>query len=389
MEKANDMIYLDNAATSFPKPLRVYEEIDRCMRMYCANPGRGGHKMSIASGKAISEAREKISAFFNIDNPLRLAFTKNATEAINIAIKGVVKPGDHVITSCMEHNAVIRPLKTLEKDRIINLSIVEGDSFGQIDIEKMVACINPRTRLIVCTLSSNVNGIIFPIKKIGQIARTRGILFLVDASQGAGSEEIDVDDMNIDMLAFPGHKGLLGPQGTGGIYIREGIDIIPIMQGGTGSVSDYLYQPEMMPDLIESGTLNTPGIIGLAYGIDFINETGLSNIKIFKHSLIKRLMEGMEEINGIVQYSLKDIDNNTGIAAINFEGVDSSEVSYILDKEFGIATRAGLHCAPLAHKTLGTTGQGVVRFSVGCFNTVEEIDYTLEALRKISIRFKQ
>jgi len=382
------MIYLDNAATSFPKPLRVYDEVDRCLRTYCANPGRGGHAMSIASGKAVSEAREKISAFFNIDDPLRLAFTKNATEAINTAIKGVLKPGDHVITTCMEHNSVIRPLKTLEKDGIISLSIVEGDNFGRIDIERVIDYINLRTRLIVSTLSSNVNGVIFPIKEMGRIARTRGILFLVDASQGAGVEEIDVDEMNIDMLAFPGHKGLLGPQGTGGIYIREGIDITPIIQGGTGSISDYLYQPEMMPDLIESGTLNTPGIIGLAYGIDFINKTGLSNIKIFKHSLIKRLMEGMEEIKGIVQYSLMDIDNNTGIAAMNFEGVDSSEVSYILDKEFGIATRAGLHCAPLAHKTLGTTGQGAVRFSVGCFNTVEEIDYTLEALRKISSRFK-
>jgi len=382
------MVYLDNAATSFPKPLRVYDEIDRCMRTYCANPGRGGHAMSIASGKAVSEAREKISAFFNIDNPLRLGFTKNATEAINIAIKGVLRPGDHVITTCMEHNAVIRPLKTLERDGIISLSIVEGDDFGQIDIGDLLNYINAHTRLIVCTLSSNVNGIVYPIKEIGRIARTRGILFLVDASQGAGAEEIDVDEMNIDMLAFPGHKGLLGPQGTGGIYIREGIDIVPIMQGGTGSVSDYLYQPEIMPDMIESGTLNTPGIVGLACGVDFIKETGLGNIKIFKYSLIKRLMEGMEEIDGIVQYSMKDIDNNTGIAAMNFKDVDSSEVSYILDKEFGIATRAGLHCAPLAHKTLGTAGQGVVRFSVGCFNTIEDIDYTLEALRKISLRFK-
>ncbi|NMA67121.1 MAG: aminotransferase class V-fold PLP-dependent enzyme [Clostridiaceae bacterium] len=382
------MIYLDNAATSFPKPFKVYDEIDRCMRSYCANPGRSGHAMAIVSGKAIYEARERISTFFNIDNPLRLAFTKNATEALNIAIKGVLKPGDHVITSCMEHNSVIRPLKTLEKDGIISLSIVEGDNFGQIDTQKILDYINNQTRLIVCTLSSNVNGIILPIKKIGEIARTRGILFLVDASQGAGAEEIDVDEMNIDILAFPGHKGLLGPQGTGGIYVREGIDIVPIMHGGTGSASDYLYQPEMMPDMIESGTLNTPGIIGLACGIDFINKTGLNNIKIFKFSLIKRLMEGMEEIDRIVQYSVKDIDNNSGIAAMNFQGIDSSEVSYILDKEFGIATRAGLHCAPLAHKTLGTTGQGVVRFSVGCFNTVEEIDYTLEALRKISLRFK-
>ncbi len=382
------MVYLDNAATSFPKPLRVYDEIDRCMRTYCANPGRGGHAMSIESGKAVSEAREIISAFFKIDNPLRLAFTKNATEALNIAIKGVLKPGDHVITTCMEHNSVIRPLKTLEKDGVISLSIVEGDNLGQIDVHEMTGYINRRTRLIVCTLSSNVNGIIYPIKEIGEMARTRGILFLVDASQGAGTEEVDVDKMNIDILAFSGHKGLLGPQGTGGIYVREGIDINPLMQGGTGSVSDYLFQPEMMPDMIESGTLNTPGIVGLAYGVDFINKTGLNNIKIFKHLLIKRLMEGMEEIDGIVQYSVKDISNNTGIAAMNFQGVDSSEVSYILDKEFGIATRAGLHCAPLAHKTLGTAGQGVVRFSVSCFNTVEEIDYTLEALRKISLRYK-
>lgn len=382
------MVYLDNAATSFPKPLRVYDEIDRCMREYCANPGRGGHTMSIASGMAVSLARERISAFFNINNPLRLSFTKNATEALNVAIKGVLKPGDHVITTCMEHNSVIRPLKTLEKDDIIELTIVDGDNFGQINAAAVGNSVNSKTKLIVCTFSSNVNGIILPIEEIGSIARSKGILFLVDASQGAGVEKIDVEKMNIDMLAFPGHKGLLGPQGTGGLYVRERIGIVPLMEGGTGSASENLYQPQMMPDILESGTLNTPGVIGLGYGVNFINSLGLANIKLFKYSLIERLIEGMEEIEGVVIYSRKEFDNNSGIAAMNFEGVDSSEVSYILDKEYGIATRAGLHCAPLAHKTIGTARQGVVRFSVGCFNTIEDIDYTLEALANIYQRFK-
>ena len=377
------MIYLDNAATSYPKPDRVYSEINRCMREYCANPGRGGHSMAIISSNAVMEAREVVSSFFNISNPMQLCFTKNATEALNIAIKGILKPGDHVITTSMEHNSVIRPLKSLESDWDIKLTIVKGNNIGRVEIEDIQSSITSKTRLIICTMSSNVNGLIFPVKEIGKIARKNGVAFLVDASQGAGTISIDVLDMCIDLLAFPGHKGLMGPQGTGGLYVRDGLILSPITQGGTGSNSENLFQPEIMPDLLESGTLNTPGIIGLGCGIQFINTLGLDKLKLHKYMLTKRLMEGMEEINGIRMYSTNNIGENSGIVAMNFIDSDATEVSYILDKEYGIATRAGLHCAPLAHSTLGTLKSGAVRFSIGCFNTPDEIDYTLEALRKI------
>lgn len=378
------MIYLDNAATSFPKPERVYDEINKCMREYCANPGRGGHAMSICSGRAVMEAREVVCDFFGISDVMQLSFTKNATEALNIAIKGYLNPGDHVITTSMEHNSVIRPLKTLERDSGVFVSIIKGNEFGEINPADIKKQIRPNTKLIVTTLSSNVNGIILPVKEIGSIAKETGVAYLLDASQGAGTIKIDVGEMNIDMLAFPGHKSLLGPQGTGGLYVKEGVKLKSIFQGGTGSNSENLYQPEIMPDLLESGTLNTPGIIGLRYGIDFINSFGIENIKSYKYLLIKKLHEGIEGLAGIEIYSKNDMDNNSGIVAFNFNEVDSTEVSYVLDRAFQIATRAGLHCAPLAHETLGTLKKGIVRLSIGCFNTIDEIDFTINSIKEIA-----
>lgn len=378
------MIYLDNAATSFPKPECVYRDIDECMRKYCANPGRGGHSMSIAAGMAVTGARDAICQFFNISEPMQLAFTKNATEALNIGIKGILKPGAHVITSGMEHNSVIRPLKTLQKDIGIEISCLEGNGFGEIEPDTFKKAIKSSTMLIVCTLSSNVNGIIMPVDEIGKIAGESGTFFLLDASQGAGSIELDVQRQNIDMLAFPGHKGLMVPQGAGGLYARECIKLKPLMEGGTGSLSDYEYQPEFMPDLLESGTLNMPGIVGMSSGVRYIEGKGVGGVGGYKFSLVKRLIEGVSEIKTIKLYSVAEIKRNSGIVAINMEGLDSTELSYILDREYGIATRAGLHCSPWAHKTLGTTDTGVVRFSVGCFNTADEIDYTVDALTKIS-----
>ena len=301
-----------------------------------------------------------------------------------MGIKGVLRSGDHVITTSMEHNSVIRPLKTMEKDKKIQITIIKGNAFGEINPEALRKAIKPNTKLIVTTLSSNVNGIILPVKEIGRIAKEKGVKYLLDASQGAGTIKIDVEEMNIDLLAFPGHKGLLGPQGTGGLYVKEGIKIRTITEGGTGSNSENLYQPEMMPDLLESGTINTAGIVGLRYGIDFINSFGLENIENYKYLLIKRLHEGIEGAKGIKLYSKNEGHNNSGILAFNFDEVDSSEVSYVLDKAYKIASRAGLHCAPLAHETLGTSKRGIVRLSVGCFNTLEEIDFTITALREIA-----
>lgn len=382
------MIYLDNAATSYPKPEEVYTAIDKCLREYCANPGRGGHKMSLASARAVMEVREEISEFFNIENPLRICFTKNATEALNIAIKSFISTGDHVVTTCMEHNSVIRPLKELEKDKGIELTILEGsDSHGVLTAEDFRKAIKDNTKLFISTLSSNVNGVIMPIKEIGDVAKENNIIFLLDASQGAGTIKIDVKEMNIDLLAFPGHKGLLGPQGTGGLYVREGLIAKPLMEGGTGSNSFKLIQPEGMPDNLESGTLNTPGIIGLGAGLKFIKKVGIDYIRSHKKSLVKNLIEGVKNIKGVKLYSSDDIENNSGIVAINIGNINSNQVSYELDTIYNIATRGGLHCSPLAHKRLGTLNQGIVRLSVSLFNTEEEIKYTLNALKRIADKF--
>ena len=381
------MIYLDNAATSFPKPESVYLEMDRCMRNYCANPGRGGHSMAIEAGRAVIEARDVICSFFNIRNPMQLCFMKNATEALNTAIKGWLKPGDHVITTCMEHNSVMRPLRTLERDIVIELSIVTGNELGEIEPDAVKKQIKSNTRLIVSTLSSNVNGVIMPFGEMGRLAKEAGVPFLLDASQGAGYINIDVDEQCIDMLAFPGHKGLLGPQGTGGLYVREGITLKSLMEGGTGSNSEYPFQPEIMPDLLESGTLNTPGIVGLCAGIKQIMACGLEAVSSYRFILTERLIKGLEHINGVNLYSVADNPRNSGIAAMNLVGMDSTELSYILDKKYGIATRAGLHCAPSAHRTLGTEKTGIVRLSIGCFNTVDDIDLTVEAVRSISKKY--
>jgi cysteine desulfurase/selenocysteine lyase len=379
------MVYLDNAATSYPKPEEVYTAVDECMRKYCANPGRGGHSMSLTSARAVLDVRETLCDFFNIPNPLRLCFTKNATEALNIAIKSSLSQNDHVITTSMEHNSVIRPLKELEKSRKIELTILGGDNkYGSLNPNHFEEAIKENTKLIVCTLSSNVNGVIMPVKEIGKIARRGNIIFLVDGSQGAGSVNIDVIDMNIDMLAFPGHKGLLGPQGTGGLYIKEDISVKPLIEGGTGSHSSKLTQPCTLPDSLESGTINTPGIIGLGAGVKYIKKIGIENIRSHKYSLVKALMEGVRECKGIEIYNIDDYEKNSGIVALNIGDINSNQISYELDNDYFIATRAGLHCSPLAHKKLGTMERGIVRLSVGAFNTIEEIEYTIKALKNIS-----
>jgi len=386
--KRNGIIYLDNAATSFPKPDCVLEEMERCMREYCANPGRGAHRLSAKAGMAVLKARNTVSKLFNISDPLRLCFTKNTTEALNIAIKGIATPGCHVITTPMEHNSVMRPLRTLERDLGIEISVVPGNSLGEIDPDDVRREIKSNTRLIVSTLSSNVNGIIMPIEEIGSIARETGICFLVDAAQGAGSIPVDVERQYIDMLALPGHKGLLGPQGTGCLYVRKGIRLKSLMEGGTGSNSELLLQPDDMPDMLESGTLNTPGIVGLGSGASFVAEKGVDEIHRYKFKLVNLLMEGLSEIKNVTIYSVNDIKRNSGIVAINLDDMDSTELSYILDSEYGICTRAGLHCSPSAHRTLGTSKRGIVRISVGYFNTVSDILQTVRAIQNISARMK-
>lgn len=376
------MIYFDNAATTFPKPPEVIEAVSDCLKNYCANPGRGGHKLSLQSGRVILEARELLAELYNSNSPDRIILTHNATEALNLALKGFLKKGSHVITTSMEHNSVMRPLKALEKLGI-ETAVVQCSRKGEIDIIDIEKEIRKETVLITVTHASNVVGTIMPISEIGSLAKNYGLEFLVDASQTAGVYEIDVDKMNISMLAFTGHKSLLGPQGTGGLYIREGLDLTPLKEGGTGSKSDSLYQPDIIPDRFESGTHNTPGIAGLCAGINFIKELGIANIRKHEQELAQYFRDGLKGIKQIKVYGTQDIYKQAPVVSINIGEIGSSEVSYILDQTFDIATRSGLHCAPIAHKTLGTLEQGTVRFSFGYFNTREEIEKTIAAIEQI------
>ncbi len=377
------MIYFDNGATTFPKPDIVYDAVMKAMKEYGANPGRSGHKLAIRMGREIYETRELLAKLFNIDNPMNIIFTYNCTESLNLAIKGILSKGDHVITSSMEHNSVLRPLFSLEKEGV-ELTIVNANPEGKIRVEDIVINIKDNTKLIVITHVSNLTGTIMPIEEIGKIAREKGIYFLVDAAQSAGVYDIDVKRMNIDMLAFPGHKGLLGPQGTGGLYIREGLLLKEIKQGGTGSFSHVLDQPDIFPDRYESGTLNGPGIIGLGAGVKYIFNRGIENIRKHEEELTKHFLEGLSKIDKVKIYGPLNEKEQGAVVSINIGNEDSSEISFILDEKYDIQVRPGLHCAPLAHKTIGTFEQGVVRFSFGPFNTHDELDYALKAIREIA-----
>ncbi|MBO3444561.1 aminotransferase class V-fold PLP-dependent enzyme [Clostridium sp. CCUG 7971] len=377
------MIYLDNAATTYPKPDRVYNAVMDCMKNYCANPGRAGHKLAMKAAREIYDARENIAKLFNIDNPMSIVFTNNATDSLNLAIKGVVKSGDHIVTTSMEHNSVIRPIKSLEKHGVEN-TIVKCDKDGFLNIEDLKKAIKPNTKLIVTTHASNVCGTIIDIKSVGDIAKDNNILYLVDASQTAGVYDINVAKINVDMIAAPGHKCLLGPQGTGILYIRDGLNVNILKEGGTGSKSEELFQPELLPDKYESGTHNTPGIVGLNEGIKFIFEEGIENIRSHEEELCQYMLNKLENVPNITIYGPKDSKKRAAVISINIDNIDSGEITFLLDSEYDIATRSGIHCSPLAHETLGTLEQGAVRFSLGYFNTKEDIDKAVKALQNIS-----
>lgn len=377
------MVYFDNAATSFPKPDKVYDSIMKAMKEYGANPGRSGHKLALKLGREIFETRELLAKLFNIKNPMNLIFTFNCTESLNIGIKGILNKGDHVITTSMEHNSVLRPLKALEKEGI-EITIVRGDSAGRINPKDIEKSIKKNTKLIITTHVSNLTGTIMPIKEIGNIAKDNGIYYLVDAAQSAGVYSIDVEEMGIDILAFPGHKGLLGPQGTGGLYIREGLAVKEITQGGTGSISHLLEQPDISPDRYESGTPNGPGIVGLGAGVKYILENGIENIRKHEEDLTKYFIEEITKIKDVKVYGPLNIEEQGAVVPINIGDEDSSEISYILDQNYDIEVRPGLHCAPIAHKTINTFEQGVVRFSFGPFNTHDEIELGIKAIKAIS-----
>lgn len=377
------MIYLDNAATTFPKPESVYAKMDDCMRNYCANPGRSGHKMAMESARVVEETRDIIAKLFNIKNPMDVVYTFNATDSLNLAIKGFLKPGDHVITTTMEHNSVLRPIMELENIGVEH-TFVQADEEGRVDPKDVEAAIKDNTKLIAIIHASNVTGTLIDIETIGKIAKNHGITYLVDASQSAGIYDIDVDKLNIDMLAMPGHKGLLGPQGTGVLYVNNKIRLHSQREGGTGSKSEEIIQPDLYPDKYESGTHNTPGIVGLGAGVEFLLETGLDNIRKHEEELSQYMIDEILKIDGVKLYGPKSAKERAAVIAVNIKDLDSGEVTFRLDREFGIATRSGIHCAPLAHKSIGTLKQGAVRFSLGYFTTKEEVEEAIKAIKVIA-----
>lgn len=375
------MIYLDNSATSFPKPNEVYEEVISCMKNYAANPGRGSHKMAIEADEKIMETRNVIARLFNIDNPLNIIFTNNATEALNIGIKGILNSREHVISTVVEHNSVLRPLKFLTK-RGTNVTLLGVNSEGFLNINDMKKEVRKNTKAIIINHASNVIGSVQDLESIGDFARKNGIIFMVDASQSAGALDIDVKKNNINILAFPGHKGLFGPQGTGGLYIDENLNLKEFKQGGTGSNSNSMDQPNFLPDKFESGTLNTPGIAGLCEGIKFINRVGIGCIKNQEMMLVKYFVEEMKKLDYIELYGSKNLENRCAVVSFNIKGKESSEVGYLLNKK-DIAVRTGYHCAPLIHGIIGTVNRGTVRVSPGYFNTLEDMEYLIRSVVEI------
>lgn len=377
------MIYLDNAATSWPKPEAVCQAVNDCLRYAGGSPGRGGHGMARAADQIMFEARQELAWLLKVNNPASIMFSYNATDALNIALFGLLKPGDKVVTSSMEHNAVARPLRELER-RGIRLDVILCDKDGRLPLEDLKAGLNG-ARAVVVGHGSNVTGTLAPLAEIGSLAAAAGAVFVVDAAQTCGVEEIDVEGFGVDILAFSGHKGFLGPQGTGGLYLRPGLDVIPLRYGGTGSQSDSDQQPAFYPDRLESGTPNTPGIAGLLAGIRFIRETGLSKIRQVEKEFTTRLLEGLASIPKVAIYGPGASESRTAVVSFTIEGVDSGEVAWRLDRDYGIACRAGLHCAPWAHQTIGTLRSGTIRFSPGYFNTANDIVAAVEAVKAAAL----
>ena len=376
-------IYLDHAATSFPKPAAVCRLMNEVMRRIGANPGRSDHKLARKANQIITETREKIAELFGIPQAERVVFTCNTTEAINLGLKGLLSRGDHVITSAVEHNSVIRPLTGLERAGV-RFTQIPCSRQGHLKIRLLKKCLERKTKLIVLTHASNVTGSFFPVEEVGEFARSKGILFLVDAAQTAGLVPIDVEKMKIDLLACPGHKSLYGPQGTGFLYIGKGIDLRPLKEGGTGTDSESADQPSTLPARFESGTLNTPGIAGLGAGVSFVLKEGVEKIWKKEKQLTEYLLRRLRKNNGIRIYGPPEGEERMPLVSFNVNSLDPAEVSFILDDIYDILVRAGLHCAPQAHRTLGTFPAGTVRASWGYFNTPEDMEALVKALQEIT-----
>jgi cysteine desulfurase family protein len=375
-------IYLDNAATSHPKPEAVYQAVDHALREIGASPGRGGYRRGLEATRIVFATRESLAKLFGIKDSARLAFTGSATEALNLAIAGMLRPGDHAVTTTMEHNSVSRPLRLAEM-RGATITRIPCDRSGLLDLSDLATALRSDTRLIVLSHCSNVTGTLQPLSEIGQIAKQAGVPLLVDAAQSAGVIPIDVEAMGITLLAAPGHKGLLGPQGTGFLYIEESIELPPLLVGGTGSHSSEEEQPEEMPGRFESGTLNTPGIAGLGAGAEFILSTGIETIRKKEALLVRQIWEGLSKIREINLHGPAPDKERGGIVSFTAEGRDPAMIGFTLDHEYGIEVRTGLHCAPAAHRTIGTFPSGTIRVSPGWFTTEAEIEIFLSAMRQI------
>jgi cysteine desulfurase/selenocysteine lyase len=376
------LIYFDNAATSRPKPPEVLQAMNDYMINVCANSGRSGHQLSIEASRIVYRTREALAKLFNADDPLQIVFTLNATESINLALQGILQHSDHVITSSMEHNSVMRPLRALESQGV-EITVIKCSQQGVLDPSDVRNSVKKNTKMIVLNHASNVIGSIQPVEEIGLIARENEILFLLDSAQTAGACEIDVQKMNVDLLAFSGHKSLYGPVGTGGLYIRNGINLKPLKYGGTGSRSDEEYQPDFLPDRYESGTLNIVGIAGLGAGVEFVMQKGVENIRKKECELTQKLINGLLSIPKVSVYGSLNAQKQIGVVSFNIQGFSPSEVAMYLEEHFDILCRASLHCSPSAHKTIGTFPDGAVRFSLGIFTTDNDVDIAVNTIRKL------
>ncbi|MCG6946686.1 MAG: aminotransferase class V-fold PLP-dependent enzyme [Deltaproteobacteria bacterium] len=381
------MIYLDNAATSFPKPKQVIDAVAHYLDEIGGNPGRAAHAQAREAGRVIDRTRRSLATLLGNVKPSRLLCTPSTTVALNLAFKGLLQAGDHVVTTSMEHNSVMRPLHALQKLGISHSQIPCSPS-GELDPADILPLIQPQTRLIALIHGSNVTGNLMPVSEVGKMARERGILLLVDAAQTVGKIPIDPQQSNIDLLAGPGHKGLLGPMGTGFLYVRPGLELEPLWQGGTGTYSESMEQPETWPERFESGTLNAPGLAGLAAGIAEVQKQGLEAIAAHEQSLIESLADGLNQLPGIILYGSPDKSSCTGTLSFNVQALDCSEVAHILDTAYAIAVRSGLHCAPAAHRTINTFPHGTVRVSVSPYNTQEDIHTLIGAVSEI-IKFRR
>ncbi len=375
------MIYLDNAATTMRKPQKVIDAVVQAMSSM-GNAGRGVNDASLSASRIIYDTRERICRMVGGTNPRQVVFTCNSTESLNMALRGLLNPGDHVITTMLEHNSVLRPLYDLES-KGTKLTIIGCRERGTFDIEDMRKAITSETKMIVCTNGSNLTGNYVDLKPIGELAHENGLLFVVDASQTAGVFPIDVEEMKIDVLCFTGHKGMLGPQGTGGMYVREGVSVRSLKAGGTGVQTYSKTQPAQMPTALEAGTLNGHGIAGLHAALEYLEEYGIDNIRAREQKLMWRFYEGVKDIENVTIYGDFTTKNRCAIVTLNIGDYDSSEVSDALLTKYSISTRSGGHCAPLMHEALGTVEQGAVRFSFSHYNTDEEVDTAIQAVREL------